>query len=599
MELGPHGRRLLEARYLRRDGRGRVIESPEAMCARVADAVAAAERRFDPRGYQHWRAAFLEALAGCHFLPNSPTLMNAGTPVGQLAACFVLPLEDSLDSIFGALHAAARIQHTGGGTGFDFSALRPAGSLVSSTGGASAGPLGFLRLFDLATQTLCAGARRRGANMAVLRADHPDAPTFVRAKRGRTGLDNFNLSLGASDAFMRAVENDTELELRRPGERVGAGRLRARTLFDELVESAWRSGDPGLLFLDALERDNPTPWLGPLTATNPCGEVPLLPEECCHLGSLNLEHLVRRGASAPEFDWDALRARVRLAVRFLDDVVEVDRYPLPRLASAARRTRKIGLGVMGLARVHLRLGLPYGSERSIAFCERLASELEREARAASRRLAERRGPCPAFASRHTMDGGLPRNATTIAIAPTGSLSLIAGTSSGIEPLFALAHRRHGVVEGEVWSELEPMAVRWLEERGLDPSPLLLRGRMSDVPGVDADTRALFATALELPAESHLAVQAAFQRHADNAVSKTVNLPESSTAADVAEVLRRAHQLGLKGVTVFRDGADRRRCLVHGAGAAMGLARQPSTRERAGRPAPGGTPTDAQPAPGTA
>ncbi|WP_309474767.1 adenosylcobalamin-dependent ribonucleoside-diphosphate reductase [Dissulfurirhabdus thermomarina] len=575
LHISENARRVLEARYLRRDARGRIAESPEDLFARVARAVAGAELRFGgPGAAARWEGRFRRLMTGGYFLPNSPTLMNAGTALGQLSACFVLPVPDTMEGIFGAVRDMALVQRTGGGTGFSFSRLRPAGDLVASTGGAASGPVSFMKIFDCATENIRQGGKRRGANMGVLRVDHPDVLAFVRAKLDGVSLQNFNLSVGVTDAFMEAAAAGRTYPLVHPrtGERVG--RLDAAEVLAAMAEAAWACGDPGLLFLDAVARANPVPELGPIEATNPCGEVPLLPYESCNLGSLNLARLVRGDGTGARLDRRRLRRLAAEAVRFLDDVIEVCRYPLQPLAEAAAATRKIGLGVMGFAEMLVRMGISYDSDEAVAVAGDVARELAEAALAASRELARERGPYPAW-RRGGPAGDVPvRNATRTAIAPTGTLGIIAGTSAGIEPFFALAYRRRAL-DGEILTEVNPLFEAAARAHGLDPRRLVedvrRRGRLSAVPDVPETLRSRFVTALEVPPERHLAVQAAFQRHVDNSVSKTVNLPPAATPADVAAVFRRAWELGLKGITVYRYGSKAGQVLELGAGDAAFLA----------------------------
>jgi ribonucleoside-diphosphate reductase alpha chain len=481
--------------------------------------------------------------------------MNAGTPLGQLAACFVLPVEDSMESIFDALKSMALLQRAGGGTGFSFSALRPRGDVVGSTGGEASGPVSFIRVFDAATENIKQGGRRRGANMGVLRVDHPDILEFVEAKLDGCSLQNFNLSVGVTDAFMRAVEAGESHDVVHPGRRQVVGRLPARKVFERIVHAAWSCGDPGLLFLDAINRADPLTALGPLEATNPCGEVPLRAWESCVLGSVNLAHVI----TGETVDWVRLRALVHAGVRFLDNAIEVNRDPLPQVAVATRASRKIGLGVMGFAECLIRLGVAYDSEAATAWADRLAKFLADEARAASRRLAEERGVFPDWSrSVYATTGERMRNATRLSIAPTGTISIIAGTSGGIEPLFALAYRRQHTLGGEPMAEINPILLRHAEGLGLDVARLRehvgATGRLGTLPGVPRAVRRLFVTATEIPVRWHLAIQQAFQRHVDNAVSKTINLPIDAGADRVAEAYREGWRLGLKGVTVYRTGS---------------------------------------------
>jgi len=552
-DLSTNAVRVLRARYLRRDAAQNVIETPEALFRRVASTIAEAEVVFGTAGDAvRWQDTFETVMAGGDFLPNSPILMNAGTSLGQLAACFVVPVEDSMESIFEALKSMALLQRAGGGTGFSFSALRPSGDVVGSTGGAASGPVSFMRVFDCATENIKQGGRRRGANMGVLRVDHPDILEFVDAKLDGHSLQNFNLSVGVTDAFMRAAEAGEPYELVHPGRRRPIGRLPARDVFERIVQSAWSCGDPGMLFLDAINRANPLPALGPIEATNPCGEVPLLPWESCILGSINLAHVVTGGA----VDWERLRTLVHVGARFLDDAIEVNRDVLPPVAAATRRSRKIGLGVMGFAECLILLGVAYDSDQAATWADRLSAFISAEARKASRSLAEERGVFPEWSrSVYAAAGEQLRNATQVSIAPTGTLSIIAGTSGGIEPLFALAYRRQHTLGGAPIVEINPIFRRHVEGLGVDGDRLLdhvrVAGHLGGLPDVPDAARRLFVTATEIPVRRHLAIQQAFQRHVDNAVSKTINLPADQSTAQVAEAYREGWRLGLKGVTVYR------------------------------------------------
>jgi ribonucleoside-diphosphate reductase alpha chain len=570
-ELSANAIRVLDARYLRRDAERRIVETPDQLFHRVARAVAQAELLFGTAAdADRWQETYHGLLAALDFLPNSPTLMNAGTPLGQLSACFVLPVEDSMEGIFDALRAMAILQRSGGGTGFSFSRLRPRGDVVAATGGEASGPVSFMRVFDCATEHIKQGGRRRGANMGVLRVDHPDVLEFIDAKRMPGALANFNLSVGVTDRFMEAVAAGTDYELVHPRRRQAAGRLDARAVFDAIVLNAWTTGDPGLLHLDAIARGNPTPALGTIETTNPCGEVPLLPWESCVLGSVNLAHMLRASAGAPEVDWERLRRTVHAGVRFLDDAIEVTRAPLPEVAAATRLTRKVGLGVMGFAECLIGLGVAYGSRDAVAWADRLLGFIAEEAHAASRALAAARGVFPAWdASVHAARGDRRRNATCVSIAPTGTLSIIAGTSAGIEPLFALAYRHAHALGGAPLVELNPVFRRWAESERVDADRLLRHvlatGTLRDAPGVPEKARALFVTATELDVDQHLAVQHAVQQHVDNAVSKTINLPADAPIEAVAHAYRESWRLGLKGVTVYRTGARPADVLTLGAG----------------------------------
>lgn len=561
-ELTANALHVLAARYFRKDETGRVVEGWEDLCDRVARGVADAERDLGGDAAQA-ADAFRIAIARREFLPNSPTLMNAGTDVGQLAACFVLPVEDSLESIFEALKRMAGIHQSGGGTGFDFSRIRPQGDVVRATHGIASGPVSFLQVFDAATAVVKQGGRRRGANMGVLRVDHPDVEAFVNAKRDPTRFTNFNLSVGTSDAFWRAAEADAELALVSPRTGEAVRRVPARRLLREIAESAWATGDPGVIFLDALNRENPTPKLGALTAVNPCGELPLLPNEACNLGSIRLDAFAADGT----IDWPRLEATVDLAVRFLDDVIERSRYPYPEIAAITRANRKIGLGVMGFADLLAELEIPYDAPAAESLADTLMRRIRARAERASALLAAERGVFANFAGSRAEARGLRlRNATTCSIAPTGTLSILGGCAGGIEPFFALSFVRH-VLDGARLPETNPRFEAALRRAGAWTSDLMAevqaRGSARGLRGVPEPIQRVFATAPDVHPERHLAIQAAFQRHVDNAVSKTINLPADATPADVEAIYVSAWRRGLKGVTVFREGCKGVAVLVRG------------------------------------
>jgi len=551
-ELSENALRVLRARYLVRDEGGRLAEDWEGLCRRVAGTVAAAEEGLGGDVHRT-EEAFAALLRDRRFLPNSPTLMNAGTSLGQLAACFVLPVEDDLAGIFEAVKRMAVIHQSGGGTGFDFSRLRPEGDPVQRTHGVASGPVSFIAVFDVATSVIKQGGRRRGANMGVLRADHPDIRTFVEAKADPERLTNFNLSVATPDAFWHAVERGERFDLVHPRDHKVVDSVDARELLDAIARSAWATGDPGVILVDAVNRENPTPHRGPLEATNPCGELPLLANEACNLGSLRLDAYAREGA----VDWEALDADVDLAVRFLDDVIEASRYPFPEIAEAVRRNRKIGLGVMSFADLLVDLGVPYDSDRAVAVAEQVMERIRGRAERASAALAATRGVFPSWEGSRAHARGLRlRNATVTSIAPTGTLSILAGCSGGIEPYFALAFVRH-VLDGERLPEAVPRFEEALRRAGVWSVDLMeevrVRGSVRGLTGVPESVRRLFPVAADIPPERHLAIQEAFQRHVDNAVSKTINLPQEATPADVREIYRSAWRRGLKGVTIFREG----------------------------------------------
>ena len=568
--LSDNALRVLEARYLLRDAQRRIVETPEELFERVAAAVAQAEATFgNRRETTRWTAEFAGLLTSLDFLPNSPTLMNAGTELGQLSACFVIPVHDTMEDIFEAIKQMALVQRTGGGTGFSFSQLRPAGDLVAATGGEASGPVSFMRIFDATTENIRQGGKRSGANMGVLRVDHPDILEFVGAKGDGVSLQNFNLSVAVTDAFLEAVHEDASYELTHPGTGRPVGRLSAKEVFDAIVNAAWRTGDPGLLFIDAINRSNPTPHIAPIEATNPCGEVPLLPWEACNLGSINLSHMVRADGGKQAINWPKLEATVHTSIRFLDDVIETNRYPSPKFARVAPSNRKVGLGVMGFAEMLAELDVPYGAPDAVRVAEEVMTFVSKAALQASTALAEERGVFPWWQGSVCQAQGLRvRNATRTAIAPTGTIGIIADTTAGIEPLFALAYRRHAL-GGQTLSEVNPLFQRHLKQLGLDADAVVAqvveRGSLQGVPGIPEALRRRFVTALEVPWEQHLEVQAAFQRHVDNAVSKTINMPHDATPEDVREAYWRAWELGLKGITVYRYGSKSTQVLELGTG----------------------------------
>jgi len=556
--------RVLERRYLLKDVHGNVVETPSQMFRRVAKAIASADKAYDPTAdLKRVEETFYRVMANLEFLPNSPTLMNAGTEIGQLSACFVIPVEDSIEGIFDALKTMAIIHKSGGGTGFSFSRLRPRGDIVMSTKGVASGPVSFMRIFDVTTDVIKQGGRRRGANMGVLSVYHPDIIEFITAKEKEGVLRNFNISVAVTDEFMEAVQKDEYYELINPRTNKPEGKLRARDVFDLIVSSAWRTGDPGLIFLDEINRHNPTPELGMIESTNPCGEVPLLPYESCNLGSINLSRMVKPDGS--DFDWDKLRETVRVAVHFLDNVIDVNKYPLPEIARMTRLTRKIGLGVMGFAEALIKLGIPYDSEEAVKTAEKLMKFIEDEAIKKSVELADIRGPFPSFKGSKWDKLGYSRirNATLTSIAPTGTISIIAGTSSGIEPLFAVSFVRN--VMGTQLFEVNSLFEKIAKERGFYSVELMRKiartGSVQGLSEVPEDVRRLFVTALDISPEWHVRMQAAFQKYVDNAVSKTVNLPYEATIEDVRRVYLLAYKLKCKGITVFRYGSRKEQVLV--------------------------------------
>lgn len=560
LNLTSNALRVLEKRYLKKDFSGQVVESPEQMFRRVAHTIASAELAYDAQAdVRFWEAQFYDMMTSLEFLPNSPTLMNAGRELGQLSACFVLPIEDSMDSIFETVKQTALIHKSGGGTGFSFSRLRPESDRVGSTGGIASGPVSFLRVFDVATDVIKQGGMRRGANMAILNIDHPDILKFIYAKEKGTVFSNFNLSVAITEDFMKAVEEGRDYDLINPHSRQAVEKLNAREVFEKIVEMAWRTGDPGIIFIDRVNRDNPTPKLGRIESTNPCGEQPLLPYESCNLGSVNLAKMLRQDNGRVAVDYEKLRQTVKIAVRFLDNTIEVNRFPTSQIEEMTKSTRKIGLGVMGFADALICLGIPYDSERALESAEYVSAFVDREATLASAELAELRGTFPAYeGSIYDMsDGPKLRNAARTTIAPTGTLSIIAGCSSGIEPLFAVSYIRT-ILEGEQLLEVNPYFEEIARKEGFYSEDLMKelarRGSVRGIEKVPQWVQQLFATAHDITPEWHVRIQAAFQKHTDNAVSKTVNFPHDATREDVANVYRLACELGCKGITIYRDGS---------------------------------------------
>ena len=558
MELSKNALTVLERRYLIKNGEGVVIETVEELFHRVAGAIAASDRRYDENSDCEALAdSFYRMMTNLEFLPNSPTLMNAGRPLGQLSACFVLPVEDTMEGIFEAIKQAALIHKSGGGTGFSFSRLRPCGSAVNSTGGVASGPISFMKVFNMATEAVKQGGTRRGANMGILRVDHPDIMEFIHCKTNNKEITNFNISVGLTEKFMNAVEAGEDYELVDPhGGRV-TGTLNAREVFECIVDAAWHNGEPGIIFLDRLNRDNVVPKAGEIESTNPCGEQPLLPYESCNLGSINLTKMLKEENGVYSFDWDKLKATAKKAVHFLDNVIDANKYPLKEIDFMTKQTRKVGLGVMGWADALLRLKIPYNSEQAVRLAETVMRAVTEAGREESRELAKIRGTFPLF-QESTLDQEIPqRNATVTTIAPTGTLSLLASCSSGVEPIFGYVYIRN-IMDGTEMIEVNPILREVLEERGLYSDELMKKiakqGSLEGIEEIPEEIRRVFVSAHEVSPEFHIRMQAAFQRHTDNAVSKTVNFCNSATREEVAEVYKLAFRLGCKGVTIYRDGS---------------------------------------------
>ena len=557
-DIGKNALQVLEKRYLAKDAEGNHTEDVAGLFRRVAAAVAAADRNYDENADTAALAdRFYELMTSLRFLPNSPTLMNAGRPLGQLSACFVLPVEDSMEAIFETVKNAALIHKSGGGTGFSFSRLRQNGAPVNSTGGVASGPVSFMRVFNMATEAVKQGGTRRGANMGILRVDHPDILEFIDCKKVNGDITNFNISVGITEAFMQAVEENRDYDLIDPQTRRPVGKRSARELFEKIVDAAWRNGEPGIIFLDRLNRDNVVPSQGEIESTNPCGEQPLLPYESCNLGSINLVKMLAKTPEGYTVDYGLLRDTVRQAIHFLDNVIDVNNYPLEQIGAVTRATRKIGLGVMGFADMLLYLGVPYNSDEGVALAEKLMAFINAEGHAASTALAAQRGAFPLFAESIYKDGDLLRNGTVTTIAPTGTLSMIGGCSSGVEPVFAYVYIRN-IMDGTEMLEVNPVLREKLQERGLYSDALMRKiakeGTIAHIAEIPEDIRRVFVCAHDVSPVYHTRMQAAFQRHTDNAVSKTVNFPHSATREEVAEVYMLAYKMGCKGVTIYRDGS---------------------------------------------
>ena len=583
IQLSENALAVLRKRYLKKDEQGEPAEQPIDMIQRVADNIAEAEYRFSEGeqaqvAFEKWRRLFAELMTSRKFMPNSPTLMNAGRDLQQLSACFVLPVEDSIEDIYEALKQQALIHKSGGGTGFSFSRLRPKGDTVQSTMGVSSGPVSFMSVFDSSTEHIKQGGTRRGANMGILRVDHPDIEEFVAAKHEGGEINNFNISVAITDEFMEAVEADSDFDLRSPRDAKVHSTIRASDLFDQIVEGAWRNGEPGVVFIDRINDDNPTRQF-PIESTNPCSEAHLPPYDSCNLGSINLARFVHHpaaqtnGSSAePDMDWDELRQSVRVAVRFLDNVVEMNRYPLDEIAAMSRGNRRIGLGVMGFADALIDLGIAYDSEEGLAFAEEVMAFIDEAAWQASRELAEERGVYSNWEdSRHGQQGDRVRNSTVTTIAPTGTISLIAGCSGGIEPLYAIAFKRRQA--GMELTDVNPRFVEQVKERGLYSEELMERvahsGSVVQIEELPRDLKNIWRTASDIEPPEHIRMQAVFQRYTSMGISKTINLPNEDEPADVADAYMQAYRTGCKGIAVYRDGSREEQVLSTGKTASSG------------------------------
>ncbi|MCX9083443.1 MAG: adenosylcobalamin-dependent ribonucleoside-diphosphate reductase [Candidatus Methanoperedens sp.] len=551
LKLNKNALEVLKRRYLLKDENGNTIETPLELFRRIAKAVA-----FDSVSEEE----FLDILLNLEFLPNTPTLMNAGTDMGQLSACFVIPIEDSLISIFDAVKSMALIQQSGGGTGFSFAKLRPTGDVVRSTKGVASGPVSFMRVFDTTTEIIKQGGKRRGANMGILRVDHPDIIDFINAKTKEGLFSNFNLSVAVDDKFMNAVKRDGDHELINPRNWEVVKKVKARDIWARIIKLAWKTGDPGVIFIDEINRHNPTPQMGKMESTNPCGELPLLPFESCNLGSINLALMINQGT----IDWERLERTIASGVKFLDNVIDINKYPLAKIEEITKANRKIGLGVMGFADMLIQLGIPYDSEEGINTGENIMKFIQERSHLTSQKLAKEWGAFLNFEG--SIFENPMRNATTTSIAPTGTISIIGGCSSGIEPLFALSYVRN-VLDGTKLIEVNPYFEAAVKKRGLYSEELMKKiaktGTIAGIKEIPDDIKRVFVTAFDIEPEWHVKMQAAFQKYCDNAVSKTINFPNDVDVREVEKAFMLAYELKCKGITIYRYGSKMQQVLYIG------------------------------------
>jgi len=556
---------VLRSRYLLKNNKGEIIETPQQLFERVANAIARAELSYrTEKEASGWAGKFFSVMNALEFIPNSPTLMNAGTSMNQLSACYVLPVHDNMESIFTTLMHTALIQKSGGGTGFNFSELRPKNDFVSATGGESSGPVSFIKIYDAATENIKQGGKRRGANMGILNCDHPDVEEFINVKRDGHTLCNFNISVGASDDFMNAVLNDAGWSLLNPNSKREEKKIKAGALWKQIINNAWHTGDPGLIFLTTTDTFNPTPAIGKIQCTNPCGEVPLLPYESCNLGSIDMSKCFN---GKDGMDWKKLEDLIFTAIRFLDNVIEVNNYLIPEIKDMVTGNRKIGLGVMGWADLLIKMKIPYNSERAIQLGEQLMKFINEKSFDASVELSRERGCFRYWDKSIYYPKTKIRNATRTSIAPTGTISIIADTSSSIEPLFALAFRRENVLKNESLAEVNNLFVEYLKKNNLFSEKIIeevkQEGTCSHIAELPDDCKNIFKTAMEIDYTWHIRHQVAFQKYTDNGVSKTINLPNHATEEDISDAYMTAWKLGAKGITIFRDGSKGKQVLNKG------------------------------------